>query len=173
MLLADAIALIRNPLIDAQRPSVWADLGAGKGLFSAAIAGLIAPGSTVYAIDKVKPAIQNGYPADVSVISLKGDMTTANFNVPLLDGIIAANSLHFIADQDTCLKRLHALCKPTAVFVIVEYDTNTASQWIPYPLPYHSLEKLFAGIGYSNITRLGKIKSVYNSSYIYAACITI
>jgi trans-aconitate methyltransferase len=173
MLLAEAIALIRNPFINAQNPSVWADLGAGSGLFSAAIAGLTAPGSTVYAIDKIKPAIKNSYPADVSVISLKGDMNTVNFDVPPLDGIIAANSLHFIADHDTCLKRLHSLGKPNAVFIIVEYDTNKASEWIPYPLPYHSLKKLFAGIGYSNIIRLGQIKSIYNSSYIYSACITI
>jgi SAM-dependent methyltransferase len=173
MLLTEAIALISNPFIDAQRPSLWADIGAGDGLFSAAMASLIAPGSTVYAIDKIKPAIKHRYPAGVSVISLAGDMTNADFDVPPLNGIIAANSLHFIADQHECLKQLHSLCKPGAVFIIVEYDTNKPSAWIPYPLPYHALKKLFTGIGYSSTTRLGEIKSIYNSSYIYSACVTL
>jgi ubiquinone/menaquinone biosynthesis C-methylase UbiE len=172
MLLADAIKLINNPFIGRERPSVWADFGAGNGLFSIAIANLLASGSTVYAIDRNKPVVKSGYPDDVSLITLKGDMVATNFNLPPLDGLIAANSLHFIADQQACLKRMFNLCKPGAVFIIVEYDTTDATQWVPYPLPFDALPKLFAPIGLNNVLRLGQVKSVYNASYIYSAVVS-
>jgi hypothetical protein len=51
MKITEATALIRTPLIEWARPQSWCDLGSGSGTFTVALAQLLAPGSTIYAID--------------------------------------------------------------------------------------------------------------------------
>src|SRR5262245_4114906 len=52
----DAIALIRGAVT---RPGgLWADLGAGSGMFTRALATLVGPGGTVYAVDNDPGALR-------------------------------------------------------------------------------------------------------------------
>ncbi len=173
MLLSEAISLIKSPLINSDIPVHWADLGAGEGLFSFALADLLCSGSTIYAIDKRAGQLKGKKTTKVEIVEIIADFEKDDLAVPLLDGIIAANALHFIADQQICLKRLAKLCRPDAHFIIVEYDTSSATQWVPYPLPFSTLKHMFEGIGRSSIQRLGQIKSKYNSSNIYGAIISV
>ncbi|MBE7179566.1 MAG: class I SAM-dependent methyltransferase, partial [Mucilaginibacter polytrichastri] len=49
--LASAIKFFPPKTGDKISPQVWADLGCGDGLFSRALAGFLAQGSTIYAVD--------------------------------------------------------------------------------------------------------------------------
>lgn len=51
MKISQATALIRTPLIEWARPQSWCDLGCGSGTFTTALAQLLAPGSTIHAVD--------------------------------------------------------------------------------------------------------------------------
>jgi hypothetical protein len=56
-------------------------------------------------------------------------------------------------------------------FLIVEYDTNDASRWVPYPVSRTSLVALFEHAGYSSIRILRSRPSVYRRASLYAAVI--
>lgn len=48
----DAVALIRNAVAPSKGAAVWADLGAGTGTFTRALARILDAGSTIYAVDQ-------------------------------------------------------------------------------------------------------------------------
>jgi len=172
----------------------WADLGCGSGLFTRALASLLPEGSSIHAID-LAPAIQagivpgrrttsdeaatgrmkaGGLNADqgVRIIPVKADFITGNLDLPELDGILMANSLHYVADKPSFLRKISAWLRPAAQFLIVEYDTDKpVSGWVPYPVSFHSLTRLFRNEGYpaGSIRKLGTRASIYNSREMYAA----
>src|SRR5215212_4141255 len=83
---------------------VWADLGAGTGNFSWALAALIGPQATIYAIDRDAKAIRQlhqriaqNHPG-ATIIPQQADFAHT-LALPPLDGVLMANALHFIRDQ--------------------------------------------------------------------------
>ncbi|WP_336515573.1 class I SAM-dependent methyltransferase [Pollutibacter soli] len=170
MELSEAIQLIDTPEIRINHPSVWADLGAGSGLFSFAIAELQKPGTVVYAVEKNHVPLLKAKPSNnVEIKLLHKDFASEDLDLPPLDGVIIANALHFIGDKMSCLEKLMKQVKPGAPFVIVEYDLYVASRWVPYPLPQSELADLFHPFGYHMIKMIGDKPSVYNRSRIYSA----
>jgi len=170
MELNEAIELIRYEGIEGPGVSNWADLGCGSGLFSRALAGLLQAGSTVYAIDKepVRLASTNG----VTIKPLQLDFVANDLPLQKLDGILMANSLHYVKDQHAFIKKAGSYLKAGGCFLIVEYDTDKANPWVPYPLSYQTLLKLFHRAGYPNITRLHEHASIYGRANIYSVLIT-
>jgi len=143
----EATSLIKN----ADLPSVpthWADLGCGSGLFTRALASLLPDGSSIHAIDR-KPLIQAGIipgktasvetasgkttsGPGVDIIPVKADFITGDLDLPPLDGILMANSLHYVADKQTFLRRIDTWLRPAAQILIVEYDTDRPiANWYP------------------------------------------
>jgi SAM-dependent methyltransferase len=136
----DAIELLRDAVGDAD--GVWADLGAGTGTFTRALAALLGPGSTIYAVDDDAAAVRalRGLPStpDVRVVAVKGDFTKP-LELPaageaVLDGILLANALHFVGDAPNVLGELAERLRPGGRVVIVEYDRRAASRWVPHPI---------------------------------------
>lgn len=166
MELNEAIELIRYEGIAGAGSSAWADLGCGPGLFSRALAGLLQPGSTVYAIDKEPVSIEgeNG----VTIKPLQLDFVASDLPLQDLDGILMANSLHYVKDQYGFIRKAGSYLKPGGSFIIIEYDTDKANPWVPYPLSYHSLLRLFHKAGYTDITRLHEHPSIYGRANIYS-----
>ena len=168
MKLSDAITLIKRGVPNAAISS-WADLGCGDGLFTTALSNLLHQGSIVYAIDENKNALNKIKP--VQGIELKKIM--ANFEtdqLPLtdLDGILMANSLHYIKDKRTFLKRALTWMNNPSSFIIIEYDTEKSNQWVPYPISFASLQKLFSGMGFA-AEKIGEERSKYQRAGMYAA----
>ena len=62
-----------------------------------------------------------------------------------------ANSLHYVEDQTTFIRACESHMTSPRRFLIVEYDTNEASRWLPYPVPQPKLIALFTDAGYSSI----------------------
>lgn len=151
----EAVALIGDAV--GGRDGVWADMGAGSGTFTRALADLLGPDSRIYAVDRDPKAVAalEQWPAQhvPIVIHVEADFTRP-FDLPdaaetPFDGMLLANALHFVRDADAVLKRLVALMRPGGRVVVVEYEGRTANPWVPYPVPIARLPSLAAAAGLS------------------------
>jgi SAM-dependent methyltransferase len=172
MRLGDAIEMLAGSGIEALGPTTWADLGCGGGTFTLALAALLAAGSTIHAMDRDGaalrkiPSVYNG----VRITTHRGDFTNGMWSFANLDGILMANSLHYVADQAAFIHACEARMTSRRRFLIVEYDTSEASRWVPYPVSQIRLTDLFECAGYS-ITVLRSRPSLYRRASLYAAAI--
>jgi ubiquinone/menaquinone biosynthesis C-methylase UbiE len=165
----DHLYLIRDGV---SGPGVWADFGSGWGAFTLALADLLSPGSTIYSVDKDRSALRDQERAmrsrfpEVDVHYLAADFTQP-LDLPPLDGIVMANSLHFQRDQDAVLQRVRGYLKPGARLVLVEYNTDRGNSWVPYPFSYATWETLARRAGFTNTrllaTRSGRHDAMYSA----------
>jgi len=196
----DAVSLIDTPWFRNQTtPMRWADLGCGSGTFTLALADLLAPGSSIEAIDLRPTVAPQTTPHGVSIHPRAADFTTLDFRLgaatvdtailpprvwpgtqPLqYDGILMANSLHYVEDQRTFLTRLlppdrwrpSALgARPASALLLIEYDTDIpVARWVPYPLSYKSAVALLASTHWPRIQKLGTQPSAFGRTELYAA----
>ena len=172
MTLNEALSLINDavPLLPRSgQAQHWADLGCGAGLFTEALARLLPEASTIHGIDTNPGFRQHTLPNATRLIPLKADFEKDNFPLSDLDGILMANSLHYVKDKSALIKKLRTYMRPDAPFLIVEYDTDQpVPRWVPYPLSFASLTKLFP-----NAQKLGERPSAYGRANIYAAIAVI
>jgi trans-aconitate methyltransferase len=174
MRLRDAIEMLADSGVDALGPATWADLGCGDGTFTLALAEVLAADSTIHAIDRDGSALRK-IPSTykgVRITTQRGDFTNQPWPFADLDGILMANSLHFIEDQPTFIRACEPRMTARRRFLIVEYDTDEASRWLPYPVSQIRLAALFAAAGYSSIRLLRSRPSVYRRASLYAALIS-
>lgn len=130
---------------------VWADLGAGSGIFTRALRLLLPQGSLIYAVDSDPTAIADLRTIGVGVIPIRADFSQP-FDLPEqeelpLDGLLFANALHFVRDAEVVLRRLVRLLRPGGRVVIVEYDRRSPSRWVPYPIRSERWPALAAAAG--------------------------
>ena len=171
MQLEDAIELIGRRLQIGIKKQVWADLGCGTGTFTEALAGLLPEKSLVYAVDKNIAAL-NKIPdkyRDVTIEKLYGDFTEIKLPENL-DGILMANSLHYVSDKHAFIMKNQTHLIKQKLFLIVEYDTDIPNQWIPYPVSFNSLKLLIENLGYT-IEKLRERLSIYRKEKIYSVVI--
>lgn len=171
MELSTALALIKKGISTSTESQVWADLGAGTGLFTRALSNLLPVGSTIYAIDRDSKAIA-GITISSDKIILK-KISTDFVNDPLelepLDGILMANALHFVRDKELFLRKIQRTLKAAARIVIIEYDREASNRWVPYPINYRSLTNLATNVGFRSIQQIGSTPSKYGEANIYSA----
>ncbi len=169
MELEEMISLIR-PGVD-QDGGVWADLGAGTGNFSRALAVLLGPTATIYAVDRSPSALaglQAAAAPAATLIPVVGDFTRS-LDLPILDGILMANALHFVRDQLHVLRHLVRYLRPGGRFLVVEYAVRDALRWVPYPVPFEQFEVLAAGAELAPPTLVGRRLSPSTGIEMYAA----
>lgn len=173
MELTEAKTLIaHDSLSHAAVPALWADLGCGSGLFTRALAELLPRDSVIYAVDRRRVTdIPTRY-AGVGIDTLQKDFLRDPLDLPPLDGLLMANSLHFIPQQAALLSRLRRLLKNDGGFLLVEYNTATAvGRWNPFPVPFDALPGLFHPLGFSIIELLETMPSRFGRQNLYAAWI--
>ena len=179
----DARALIAHPSLSGGGPQVWADLGCGEGTFTVALASLLPAGSTVHAIDNDTRALAR-VPArhgDVAIVAHAGDFTKkfrgasrgslADWPLTRLDGVLMANSLHYVQAQAAFLRGVDGILRQRRI-LLVEYDIARANAWVPYPISYASAVELFRSVGYGVATPLGRKRSEYRRGEIYGLLLT-
>lgn len=170
MLLEQAINLIKTSIITNIKSSVWTDLGCGTDLFTNALAFLLADNSTVYAIDKSKQNIGSGRSVNINFIQL--DFVQSDLKLPLLDGIMMANSLHYVKDKYAFLNRISAYIKPNGKLLIVEYDRTKANPWMPFPINFYSVQNLLNNTGFQDVIKISERPSAFGSVNMYS-CIAV
>ena len=152
-----AVALIRDAVPPPGAGGTWADLGAGDGTFTRALAELLGSTATIYAVDRDTRAVaalkQFAAGASARVVPVEADFAVL-LELPGLggrglDGMLLANALHFVRDAEAVLERLARLVRPRGRVVLVEYDRRAASRWVPYPISAQRLPALAAAAGLS------------------------
>lgn len=166
--------MIAGAGFDAVGPGVWADLGCGDGTFTRALAQLLAAGSVVHAVDLDNAALAN-MPAErggVKIVTHRADFMRQPWPFDeRLDGILMANSLHYVREQEAFVRECGERLKDDGRFVIVEYDFERPNRWVPYPVSRRGLSALFGAAGYAAPVWLGTRASVYQRGEMYAAMI--
>ena len=118
---------------------VWADVGCGDGIFTTALHRLIRPGGEIYAVDKNQRALDaltryfSESFGDAVLHPVRADFTRG-LTLPPLDGLLMANSLHFVRDKTPVLAQLVNLLKPGGRLIVIEYNTNQGNIYVPHPL---------------------------------------
>ncbi len=167
----DHVRLLREGVLGGGK--TWADFGSGEGAFTLALADLLGPTGSVYTVDRDSRALRvqaralhEAFP-NVTVAPLLADFTTP-LELPLLDGIVMANSLHFERDKLALLRLVRGYLRPAGRLVLVEYDTDQGNPWVPFPLSFRSWATLAAEAGFRDTQRLASVPSRFLGS-IYSA----
>lgn len=153
---------------------VWADLGAGTGNFTWALRELLGPQGTIYAVDRDGKAIRRqreliaAAAPGAAILSLQADFTRP-LDLPALDGILMANALHFVRDQQAVLAHVAGYLRPGGHFLLVEYEVNHIMPWVPFPLPLERFAALAPTAGLSAPARLATRRSPSSGILMYAA----
>lgn len=145
---------------------VWADLGAGDGTFTRALASILGGSATVYAVDRDAAAMRSlargttgtpapagdsrgvGAPRSASVQTFVADIENlapfARAIGTTLDGVVIANALHYVphARQRDTLAAIAAIVRPGGRIIVIEYEHRAANRWVPYPLPFARLTEI-------------------------------
>jgi ubiquinone/menaquinone biosynthesis C-methylase UbiE len=168
---AELVGLLRDG-VDA-KGGRWADLGAGEGAFTLALADLLGPGAHITAVDRdasslreLEDAMGKRFP------QTELDVKKADFTRPLaiegLDGIVMANSLHFVRDKRPVLAQVKSMLRAGGRLIVVEYGSNRGNPWVPHPFDFERWKDMAADAGFDGTRLLGTVPSRYLGS-MYSA----
>ena len=168
-----AVRLI-SPGIDRERKGqIWTDLGAGGGTFTRALASLLDDSSKIFAIDKNSTALNQigSVPGGALISTIESDFVSDKLTVPLLHGVLLANSLHYVDNKSEFLKSLKTKLVSDGRMIIVEYDTLKANAWVPYPVNFNTLNDIVRATGFRSVTKIGEEPSKFRTGNLYAALV--
>ena len=155
----DHVNLLRGGVI--VPGGTWADIGCGAGAFTLALAELVGNAGEVYAVDQNAGALRTNAEAmgrrfpDVRVHYQAVDFTRP-MDLPELDGIVMANSLHFQRPQSVVVSQLRGYLREGGRMVVVEYNIEQGNSAVPYPVPYRRWEQLAREAGFEHTELLSR-----------------
>ena len=145
---ADHVKLIETG-IERDRGGIWADFGAGSGAFTLALRDIVGADAAITAIDRdtasletLRATMERRFPG-TRLRLLQADIAS-RLTLPPLDGIIAANAIHYIPERNhvALLQRWKDYVRSEGRLIVVEYDAYTGNSWVPYPLSYTTFQEL-------------------------------
>lgn len=153
----------------------WADLGAGAGAFTLALRQLTGPSARIHAVDRdrlrlaeLERAWRRRFEEADNLRLLPADFTRP-LDLPLLDGALMANSLHFYEEKEAILRRVGALLKPGGTLLLVEYDSEAGNLWVPHPLSFETCRALLPRAGFGEARLLARHPSGFLGGFYAAA----
>lgn len=161
---------------------VWADLGAGRGTFTTALAAVLGPSGHVYAVERDAGAVdaleklarRRARNEHALIEVVHADFAATPLPLKDLDGILMANSLHYVADADQAplLARLaHGIAKD-GTLLVVEYDNRPRSRWVPFPIAFDRLASIARDAELSGPELIGRRESAFGGT-MYAAVLRL
>ncbi len=159
-----------------KRGGCWADLGSGTGIFTLALSNLIGPEGRIYSVDKDRAALSAQEEmfrriAQHATLEFLGADFTEPLPLPPLDGVLMANSLHFIETKDLVLELVMSYLRRGGRLIIVEYNTNSGNPWVPYPMDLPSCKRLAERLGFADCRTLATIPSSFLGEMYSLLCI--
>lgn len=163
----------------------WADFGAGEGAFTLALRELVGHDAVIYAVDKHGASLkrleqfhrarfnttpQHAQGGAENLLLLSSDFSRP-LNLPPLDGIVMANSLHFFKDKVKVLEHVRSFLKPKGILLIVEYNVDSGNPWVPYPFSFKTWKSLAPQVGFSEPRLLTTHPSSFLREFYSAVCI--
>lgn len=167
----DHVALLRGGI---QQPGgVWADFGSGSGAFTLALADLIGPTGVIYSIERDRSALAQQERSMLTqfpktIVRYRPTDFSRPIDLPALDGIVMANSLHFHRSPQPIVQLLKSYLQPRGRFIIVEYNSEQGNGAVPYPVPFLQWKALAARCGFTHtrllLTRPSRfLKEIYSA----------
>jgi ubiquinone/menaquinone biosynthesis C-methylase UbiE len=170
----DHVALIRAG-VEGTGPR-WLELGAGEGAFTLALADVLGADAEILACDRDARALRQAasrvhraFPA-AHVETRAFDFTEALPYGPF-DGVLAANSLHFVKDRDATLRAIRWALVPLGRLVVVEYDADRGNPWVPHPFSFETWRREAVAAGFDEPRLLHRVPSRFLEA-IYGAVTT-
>jgi precorrin-6B methylase 2 len=148
--------------VERNRGGVWADFGAGSGAFTLALRDVAGPDAEIIAIDRDRTSLQTlgasmerHFPG-TRLRLLQADISS-RLTLPPLDGIIAANAIHYIPTRNhvALLHRWMKYLRPEGRLIVVEYDSETGNRWVPYPMSHTAFQERARAAGFTEPVLLG------------------
>jgi SAM-dependent methyltransferase len=175
--LAEAVRFIRDAVEPG--PYRWADLGAGPGVFTEALAHLLGAAGEVVAVDRDPSAIRAlealaaRLPAGTAAVRVVAADLRDLSSVPglagvTLDGALLGNVLHFFPDPSRLLTETVARLTTNGRVVVVEYGDAKPNRWVPHPVPFPRLRELASEEGLA-LRVIGERPSRYQRGALYCA----
>jgi len=168
----DHVSLLR--LANLKQGGTYADFGAGSGAFTLALRELVGLDSTIYAVDKDRASLNQldtvhraRFNSTRNLILLPNDFSRP-LDIPPLDGIVMANSLHFFKDKEKILQHVCEFLKPNGALLTVEYNVDSGNMWVPYPLTFETYAKLMPRVGFTEPRLLAKTPSRFLKEFYSA-----
>jgi ubiquinone/menaquinone biosynthesis C-methylase UbiE len=168
---ADLVGLLTRGV--ERGPARWADLGAGEGAFTVALAELLGPGAHVTAVDRDRASLDvlrsemGRRQPHTALEVLRGDFTRP-LDLHDLDGVVMANSLHFVRNKPPVLAAVRSMLRPGGRLIVVEYSTDRGNPWVPHPFSFQTWQRVSAEAGLVGTELIGTVPSRYFGS-MYSA----
>ncbi len=168
---ADHVALIRDGVAGAGPR--WLELGSGDGEFTLALADLLGETGHILALDRDQWALgELAARAGERFPGTRVHTVVADFRHGLpagpFDGVLAANSLHFVADPTPVLLAIHSALGEGGRLVLVEYDADHGNPYVPHPISFRRWQQLAPDAGFAAPYLLHRVPSRFLGA-IYGA----
>jgi len=164
-----AFALDVRPLEFAARDGLHLALTYDISVYDAtylALADLLGDGAAIHSVDRDRHALnaqERAFRArfPTTVVQYHHADFTRSLDLPPLDGIVMANSLHFARHKDPVLQLVRSYLRPGGRLLLVEYSTDRGNMWVPFPLSYNTWEALARQNGFTQTQLLATVPSRY------------
>ena len=170
---ADHVRLIRDGVLGGGPH--WLELGAGQGAFTLALADILGPGGRILATDQdgrslraAAGSVRHRFPE--TQLEIREFDFTDGIPYGPFDGVLAANTLHFVADRDPTLRAIRFSIRPGGRLVVVEYDADRGNPWVPHPFSFERWRTEAVVAGYTEPRLLGRVSSRFLGSIYAAVC---
>lgn len=142
----DHVRLLKKG-ITPQEGKVWGDIGSGDGAFTLALRDILGEDAEIFSIDRDEKRLvaqrkhmEQLFP-DSQIHYIVGDFMNS-IPTPPLDGIVAANAIHFVADTLGALVHIKSFLKLQGKLVVIEYNVDSGNRWVPYPFSFSTFKNL-------------------------------
>lgn len=173
---ADHVNLIQPAQLD--KSGSWADLGAGSGAFTLALREVLGAATTLHAVDKDKASLDQlqrehrSRFGNANHLHIHHGDFSRPLDLPALDGILAANSLHYFKDRVRILQHIRSFLKPNGKLIVSEYNVDSGNLWVPYPFSFGAFGSLAAQAGFAKPQLLATTPSRFLREFYSALTFT-